>query len=74
MANIALYDKINGRARKIEEEKFLRTSFKTEKRISLIEQDLPFRIRFTSIQIPGYGPNAVPPIPLQIIGYSNYIL
>jgi len=74
MASIALYDKINGKTRKIQEENFLRTSFKTEKRISLIEQDLPFRIKFTAIRIPGYGPNTVPPIPLQIIGYSNYIL
>jgi hypothetical protein len=24
--------------------------------------------------VPGYGPGNVPPIPLQIIGYSNYIL
>jgi hypothetical protein len=44
------------------------------KRISLIEEVLPFRIRFTAIQIPGYNAQTVPPIPLQIIGYSNYIL
>lgn len=48
--------------------------FKTGKRISLIEQTLPFRIKLTAIQVPGYGPNNVPPIPLQIIGYTNYIL
>jgi hypothetical protein len=39
-----------------------------------INQVLPFRIRFTDIKIPGYGPNNVPPIGIQVIGYSNYIL
>lgn len=39
-----------------------------------IKHSLPFRVRFTSINIEGYGPNNVPPIPLQVIGYSNYIL
>lgn len=35
---------------------------------------LPFRVRFTSINIEGYTSTNVPPIPLQVIGYSNYIL
>jgi hypothetical protein len=39
-----------------------------------IDEILPFRIRFSSIMIPAGGPGVVPPIPLQIIGYSNYIL
>lgn len=39
-----------------------------------IKQSLPFRVRFTSINIEGYSPNNPPPIPLQVIGYSNYIL
>jgi hypothetical protein len=34
---------------------------------------LPFRIRFTAIQIPSSIGN-VPAIPLQVIGFSNYIL
>jgi hypothetical protein len=34
---------------------------------------LPFRVRFTSIQIESISSN-VPAIPFQIIGYSNYIL
>jgi hypothetical protein len=38
-----------------------------------INSILPFRIRFTSIQVPTSLGN-VPAIPLQIIGYSNYIL
>jgi len=39
-----------------------------------ITHTLPFRVRFTSINIEGYTSTNVPPIPLQVIGYSNYIL
>jgi hypothetical protein len=39
-----------------------------------ISSDLPFRVRFTSIKVPGYSSSNPPPIPLQLIGFSNYIL
>lgn len=39
-----------------------------------INDILPFRVKFINIGIPGQNPNNVPPIPLQVIGYSNYIL
>ena len=39
-----------------------------------IEHNLPFRVKFTAIKVPGYTQTNVPPIPLQIIGFSNYIL
>lgn len=74
MASVTLYDKKPVKTVRIESEDFINTSFKTGKRMALIEQTLPFRIKFTAIQVPGYGPSNVPPIPLQIIGYSNYIL
>ena len=38
-----------------------------------INSVLPFRIRFTAIQIPASIGN-IPAIPLQVIGFSNYIL
>jgi hypothetical protein len=38
-----------------------------------INSVLPFRVRFTAIQIPNSLGN-IPAIPLQIIGFSNYIL
>ena len=38
-----------------------------------INSVLPFRVRFTAIQIPS-GIGNVPAIPLQVIGFSNYIL
>lgn len=74
MANIALYEKRDVVTKRIEEKKFSRTLFKTGRKISLIEETLPFRIRFTAIQIPGVSPSNIPPIPLQVIGFSNYIL
>jgi|LakMenE01Jun11ns_1017448.scaffolds.fasta_scaffold9959440_21 hypothetical protein len=43
-------------------------------KLSVIEEVLPFRVRFTAIQVPGVSPSNVPPIPLQVIGFSNYIL
>ena len=39
-----------------------------------IKYDLPFRVSFRSINIEGYSPSNPPPIPLQVIGYSNWIL
>jgi hypothetical protein len=38
-----------------------------------INSVLPFRIRFTAIQISSSIGN-IPAIPLQVIGFSNYIL
>ena len=74
MASAVLSEKIKGKTVRIEQEDFYRASFKTGKRLTSIEQTLPFRVKFTAIMVPGYGPNNVPAIPLQIIGYSNYIL
>lgn len=39
-----------------------------------INDYLPFRVKFINIGIEGVSPSLVPPIPLQVIGYSNYIL
>jgi hypothetical protein len=41
---------------------------------STIISTLPFRIRLTAIRIESSGANAFIPIPLQVIGFSNYIL
>jgi hypothetical protein len=40
----------------------------------LINEILPFRVRITNIGIEGIDPLNPPAIPMQIIGYSNYIL
>lgn len=41
---------------------------------TLITEVLPFRVKFTAIQIQAIGLGNTPAIPLQVIGYSNYIL
>lgn len=44
------------------------------KRSVTINEVLPFRVKFINIGVEGYSANNVPPIPLQVIGFSNYIL
>lgn len=44
-----------------------------DKRVVRINEILPFRVKFTNIRIENSS-SLVPPIPLQIIGFSNYIL
>jgi hypothetical protein len=39
-----------------------------------VKEELPFRVRFTSIGVPSYGNFNVPPIGIAIIGFNNYIL
>jgi hypothetical protein len=43
-------------------------------RYSEISSTLPFRVRFTTIGIEGYGPNNPAPIGIAVIGFNNYIL
>ena len=50
------------------------SSFVGEKRDVLVKQQLPFRIKFFTIGIEGYGPNNPPPIGIAVIGFNNYIL
>lgn len=38
------------------------------------ETILPFRIRFSSVDLPGYGRENPPPIGIAIVGLNNYIL
>jgi len=66
MAKAVVLDKPIAITKKIQQEDYAR--------IVRINEILPFRVRFTSIGVEAYGPNNIPPIPLQIIGYSNYIL
>lgn len=37
-------------------------------------KQLPFRIKFISVQVPGYSSTNVAPIGIAVIGFSNYIL
>lgn len=50
------------------------TKIVPEKKVVRINEVLPFRVRFINVGIEGYSSTNVPPIPLQVIGFSNYIL
>jgi hypothetical protein len=39
-----------------------------------VEEVLPFRVQFINVSVFGYSKTNPAPIPLQVIGYSNYIL
>jgi len=75
MAQAIITDKSLGRVVRIDQENYPKTVQITDtQRTVRINEILPFRIRFTSIGIEAGGLSNTPPIPLQIIGYSNYIL
>jgi hypothetical protein len=74
MANAVITDKSPAITKRVEEKNNFNACIRDSKRYSSVESILPFRIKFTSIQVPGFSPTTIPAIPLQIIGFSNYIL
>jgi hypothetical protein len=44
------------------------------KRTIKINNVIPFRIKFTNIMVPGYGPSNPAAIGIAVIGLNNYIL
>ena len=65
MATAVLLDNLKNKTEKI---------FLVEYPLVEITDILPFRVKFTAIQIQSIGLGNTPGIPLQVIGYSNYIL
>jgi hypothetical protein len=74
MATVKIYEDRPVLTKLIEQEFAIRTSISAPSKNVVISSILPFRIRLTAIRIEEGGSSSVPPIPLQIIGYSNYIL
>jgi hypothetical protein len=75
MASAVIVDKSPVKTKRIENSSFIVKTIKQKDiRLTTINQTLPFRIRFTSVKVPGTSGQNVPPIPLQIIGFSNYII
>ena len=68
-----IIDDVNPNTELIELTKYPIVQIEDTPRQVSIEEILPFRVKFTSIQIQNIS-GMVPPIPLQVIGYSNYIL
>ena len=73
MATSIILDDLNNTTRIIEQFTYPLVQIKEDLRTVSINEVLPFRVRFTSIQIEDIRGN-IPAIPLQVIGYSNYIL
>lgn len=74
MASVKIYETRPVVTKRINSEFSIKTSISAPSNISVINSTLPFRIRFTAIRIESSGANAFIPIPLQVIGFSNYIL
>ena len=73
MATSIILDDVNNTTRLIEQINYPLVQIEEDLRTVTINEILPFRVRFTAIQIEDLRGN-VPAIPLQVIGYSNYIL
>ena len=74
MASVKIYDKQPVFTKRIEQDLSIKTSISAPSKNVTINSVFPFRIRLTAIRIEAGGSTTIPPIPLQIIGYSNYIL
>ena len=73
MATIAINNTPPVLTKVIERVSFSNTKITEPKSGVRINSVLPFRIRFTAIKIPRSIGN-IPANPLQVIGFSNYIL
>ena len=74
MAKAVIVDDQKVKTKKVYPKNFSIFNIVRTKRTVVINETVPFRVRFTNIGIEGYGPNNVPGIGIQVIGYSNYIL
>lgn len=74
MATVKIYEKRPVFTKRIEQDFSIKTSISAPSKNVVISSTLPFRIRLTAVRIESAGATNVPPIPLQIIGFSNYIL
>jgi hypothetical protein len=73
MASVKIFERKNKTA-KIYTDRYSLTRISSSKKYVKINDVLPFRIRLTTVNIPGYSSTNIPGIGLQIIGVSNYIL
>lgn len=74
MATAVILDNLNGATKKVFPIYYPTVEVKDLYRSVIVNEVLPFRVKFTAIQIQALGIGNTPAIPLQVIGYSNYIL
>jgi hypothetical protein len=74
MATAVILDDLKNKTERIFPIDYAEVQIEDFVRKTVITEVLPFRVKFTAIQIEGLGIGNTPAIPLQVIGYSNYIL
>jgi len=74
MATVLILDELNGKTKQIFPIDYPLIQVEDFTRNTLITEVLPFRVKFSAIQIQAIGLGNTPGIGLQVIGYSNYIL
>jgi len=74
MATALILDELSGKTKQIFTIDYPLIQIEDFRVNTLITDILPFRVKFTAIQIQSIGLGNTPAIPLQVIGYSNYIL
>ncbi len=74
MATAVILDELNNKTKRIFSIDYPLIQVEDFTRNTLITEILPFRVKFSAIQVVAIGLGNTPGIPLQVIGYSNYIL
>jgi hypothetical protein len=74
MATALILDKLKNKTERIFPTDYAEIKIEDFTRKAVITEVLPFRVKFSAIQIVAIGLGNTPGIPLQVIGYSNYIL
>jgi hypothetical protein len=74
MATAVILDELNNKTKRIFPIDYPLIQVDGFTRDTVITEILPFRVKFTAIQVVAIGLGNTPAIPLQVIGYSNYIL
>ncbi len=74
MATALILDELKNKTERIFAVDYAEVQIKDFTRKTNITEVLPFRVKFSAIQIVAIGLGNTPGIPLQVIGYSNYIL
>jgi hypothetical protein len=74
MATAVILDDLKNKTERIFPIDYALVQIEDLTRKTVITEVLPFRVKFSAIQIQAIGIGNTPAIPLQVIGYSNYIL
>jgi len=74
MATALILDKLKNKTERIFPTDYAEIKIEDFTRNTLVTDILPFRVKFSAIQIVAISLGNTPGIPLQVIGYSNYIL